>query len=121
MSLNPAIREWLAAFALIGMIPTGVFFTATVVACFPGWGVVILIVLFLFGIVGIYAGGWPLFEYLLVLVIVTIAAGLLMLSTAYGCCIQGAVAGYLWGGYFAAVIDRPNTHRLANAARKQNP
>ena len=91
--LNPAFREWLA----------------------------VVVALFLLGIAGTGAGDWPLIEYLLLLVIGAVLAGLLLPVSAYGCCVPGAIVGNLWGGYFAAIVDRPNVQRLEDEARKQNP
>ena len=103
------------------MIPLGVVFTVAAVATFPSWGVAILVTLFLLGIAGTVAGDWPLIEYLLLLIIGAVLAGLLLPVSAYGCCVPGAIVGYLWGGYFAAIVDRPNVQRLEDEARKQNP
>lgn len=119
--MNPAFREWLAVVVALGMIPLGVVFTVAAVATFPSWGVAILVTLFLLGIAGTVAGDWPLIEYLLLLIIGAVLAGLLLPVSAYGCCVPGAIVGYLWGGYFAAIVDRPNVQRLEDEARKQNP
>ncbi len=112
-------REWLAVVVLVGMIPIGVVVTAATAALIPSWSVAILVVFFLLGIGGIVVGGWPLIEYLLVLIIGGVFAALLLPHTAYGCCVLGAIAGYLWGGYFAEIVDRPNVQRLEDEAQVQ--
>ena len=118
--MTPAFREWLAVSVLVGTIPLAVVLTVATVALFPNWSVAILVALLVLGVAGVVAGDWPLIEYLLVLTIGGVIALLLLPHTLYGCCLPGAITGYLWGGYFSEIVDRPNTQRLEDEARLRN-
>ena len=69
---------------------------------------------------GIYFGDWPPVEYALALGIAVILDGLLLPVSIFAICLPGAFVGYLWGGYFASIVDKPNVDRLTESTRDES-
>jgi len=67
-------------------------------------------ILLALGFIGLYLCSFPEIEYGLALVIAAILGGLLLISTGVFLCLPGLIVGYLWGAYFANLLDRRNTN-----------
>ena len=119
MSATP-FREWPPVAVLPGFIPVGASVADTLAYSFLHSGLWLVLSVVVVGGSGIYFGDWPPVEYALVLGIAAILAGLLLPVSIFAICLPGAVAGYLWGGYFRAIADKPNVDRLMESTRDES-
>lgn len=113
-------REWLPVAVLLGFIPLGASIVGALAYSFPHSGLWVVLSAVVVGGFGIYFGDWPPVEYALLLGIAAILAGLLLPVSIFTICLPGAVVGYLWGGYFATIVDKPNVDRLREATRDES-
>ena len=119
-------QEWLPLVVMLGLVPVGAVVAGAMAYSFPQLALWVLLSVVVLGGLGIYFGQWPPIEYSLVLVITAVLAGLLLpLSQDFplvliGTGLPGAFVGYLWGGYCASILDKPNIDRLTQEARDES-
>jgi hypothetical protein len=123
---DPKLREWLPVAVMLGFVPVGAVVASATAYWFPQHALWVLLSVVVLGGLGIYFGDWPPIEYALVLIITVLLAGLLLpLSQHFPLVVisvglPGAFVGYLWGGYCASILDKPNVERLSQASRDES-
>lgn len=123
---NPRMRERLPIAVALGCVPVGALVAGATAFWFPQHALWVLLSVVVLGGLGIYCGNWPPIEYALVLIIMVVLAGLLVpLSQRFPLVLMsvglpGAIAGYLWGGNCASILDKSNVVRITRASRDES-